>query len=205
MRTFGAAVLRAPAVEADSWYREEVERLGHVAKAAREEAESLRLRAETDRRELQALRDRLDEEAGLAVERERALFAQREHEMELRKRFVQQLGQSADLQGALEAERVLRRRAERAEAVAKSYAAHRDRGACGATEAPLSTALLSEQQSFIRRLVAIEAEALQGVSSDEERARARRRMLAKWHPDKNAHSAEFATQVLQELQRHPGW
>jgi len=61
------------------------------------------------------------------------------------------------------------------------------------------------EASLAKRLAALELMALRSAASGEERARLRRRLQLKWHPDKNAHNAEFATRVLQEMQRQPEW
>eukprot|EP00812_Abedinium_dasypus_P012335 NODE_5859_length_549_cov_148.400810.p3 GENE.NODE_5859_length_549_cov_148.400810~~NODE_5859_length_549_cov_148.400810.p3 ORF type:complete len:129 (-),score=25.06 NODE_5859_length_549_cov_148.400810:91-477(-) len=59
---------------------------------------------------------------------------------------------------------------------------------------------------LVKRLADMELEALAVVGNEEEeRVRARRRLQAKWHPDKNSHNAAFATRVLQEMQRRPEW
>merc|ERR1712203_1178001 len=61
------------------------------------------------------------------------------------------------------------------------------------------TSNIDEDCKLAKRLAAIELESLTGIVG-EERAKLRRRLQLKWHPDKNAHNSEFATMVLQEMQ-----
>jgi len=68
---------------------------------------------------------------------------------------------------------------------------------------PTSFGLASEEV-LAKQLAQMETAALADLAG-EERARLRRQLQLKWHPDKNAHNAAFATRVLQELQRQGEW
>eukprot|EP00441_Pelagodinium_beii_P026397 CAMPEP_0197664172 /NCGR_PEP_ID=MMETSP1338-20131121/58473_1 /TAXON_ID=43686 ORGANISM="Pelagodinium beii, Strain RCC1491" /NCGR_SAMPLE_ID=MMETSP1338 /ASSEMBLY_ACC=CAM_ASM_000754 /LENGTH=276 /DNA_ID=CAMNT_0043242753 /DNA_START=56 /DNA_END=886 /DNA_ORIENTATION=+ len=60
------------------------------------------------------------------------------------------------------------------------------------------------QDQLAHQLAVMEIGAL-SACAEEERQRLRRQLQLKWHPDKNAHNAAFATRVLQEMQRRPEW
>ena len=60
---------------------------------------------------------------------------------------------------------------------------------------------------IVYELVALEIRQLQGLAL-EDRASAKRRLLLRWHPDKNSGTGggnDLAKRVLQELQSHPSW
>lgn len=62
------------------------------------------------------------------------------------------------------------------------------------------------QPDLAKRVAEVEAAPLKR-SSVEERASLRRKLLLKWHPDKqpSLEHAELATRVMQELQQRPDW
>lgn len=62
-------------------------------------------------------------------------------------------------------------------------------------------------QDAISALVTMEVKQLHGLSS-EDRQLAKRRLLLRWHPDKNAGNGagnDLAKKVMQGLQVHPEW
>jgi len=116
--------------------------------------------------------------------------------------------QALRLQGQLEAQQAeivaLRRRlAERAQDPVEE-------ARCGLpgqenrAPAGLSSFDLASEEMLARQLAQMETAALADLAG-EERARIRRQLQLKWHPDKNSHNAAFATRVLQELQRQDEW
>ena len=59
----------------------------------------------------------------------------------------------------------------------------------------------------VSELVALELRQLHGLTAGE-RAGAKRKLLLRWHPDKNSGNGggnDLAKRVLQELQSHPAW
>ncbi|CAE7869173.1 unnamed protein product [Symbiodinium necroappetens] len=59
----------------------------------------------------------------------------------------------------------------------------------------------------VSELVALELRQLRGLTA-AERAGAKRKLLLRWHPDKNSGNGggnDLAKRVLQELQSHPAW
>jgi len=62
----------------------------------------------------------------------------------------------------------------------------------------------TSDESLAKSVAALELQAL-ACTVGEERASLRRRLQAKWHPDKNTHNKRFATCVLQEIQRLSEW
>ena len=74
------------------------------------------------------------------------------------------------------------------------------RAACRAVPAKTMDDVVSE-------LVALELQQLKSLTAGE-RAGAKRRLLLRWHPDKNSGNGagnDLAKRVLQELQSHPAW
>lgn len=61
----------------------------------------------------------------------------------------------------------------------------------------------SNLEELVKGLVSFELKALDNCKGDD-RVAAKRRLLLKWHPDKNEGS-ELATRVVQELQSRPEW
>lgn len=62
-------------------------------------------------------------------------------------------------------------------------------------------------QDAISALVTMEVKQLHGLSS-EDRQLVKRRLLLRWHPDKNAGTGagnDLAKKVMQGLQVHPEW
>lgn len=62
-------------------------------------------------------------------------------------------------------------------------------------------------QDAISALVTMEVKQLHGLSS-EDRQLVKRRLLLRWHPDKNAGNGagnDLAKKVMQGLQVHPEW
>ena len=60
---------------------------------------------------------------------------------------------------------------------------------------------------MISSLVSLEVKQLQALNSEEHQL-AKRRLLLRWHPDKNAGTGagnDLATRVMQGLQVHPEW
>eukprot|EP00928_Gymnodinium_smaydae_P065372 TRINITY_DN4852_c0_g1_i1.p1 TRINITY_DN4852_c0_g1~~TRINITY_DN4852_c0_g1_i1.p1 ORF type:complete len:363 (-),score=106.71 TRINITY_DN4852_c0_g1_i1:177-1208(-) len=166
--------------------------------AAEAEEENARLRAD------------LSCERRRTARLESALQAEKASDRALRSKLVGMLGRAADLEGALEAERVLRRQEEARRLLAEErIKASGDAGAARSEAASSQQlpqlSLQAEQRRLAKHMAMIEVGALRAQMSAEERGRMRRRLQAKWHPDKNAHSPEFATVVLQELQQLPEW
>mmetsp|Transcript_70572 Transcript_70572/g.132056 ORF Transcript_70572/g.132056 Transcript_70572/m.132056 type:complete len:272 (-) Transcript_70572:129-944(-) len=66
----------------------------------------------------------------------------------------------------------------------------------------------SSLEEVIQALVSLELRTLT-AAAPEERVAEKRRLLLRWHPDKNASgggaSGELATKVIQELRSHPEW
>lgn len=119
---------------------------------------------------------------------------------------------AARVEAEREAER-LRRRVGRGEAEAAALREELDgshrRAAVLASELEVerkrAAAVRREHgaSELVKRLAEMEVEGL--LSADlQERARLRRRLLHKWHPDRNLNVA-LATRVMQELQRMPEW
>lgn len=152
----------------------------------REEAERhLRKRDEDVRslmQELRACRDRASEWRRLGEERERALAA------EARRRE-----DAERLAAALQQERLLHQEVMRENAALKEAAFH---GLAG----PLPP------EALARRIAELECGPLRR-SSPQLRSGLRRRLLAKWHPDKqpSADHAALATLVMQEMQNRLEW
>lgn len=71
-----------------------------------------------------------------------------------------------------------------------------------------SSATPSSLEDVVKTLVTFELEALRN-GSQEERAAEKRRLLLRWHPDKNGASgaggADLATRVMQEMQKRGEW
>ena len=62
-------------------------------------------------------------------------------------------------------------------------------------------------EDVVSQLVTLEIRQLQNLTADE-RASVKRRLLLRWHPDKNAGTGggnDLAKRVLQEMQAHPSW
>ena len=63
-------------------------------------------------------------------------------------------------------------------------------------------------EEVVSSVVALEIKELQGASSPEERAVAKRKLLLRWHPDKNSGNGaanDLAKRIMQELQIHADW
>eukprot|EP00930_Biecheleria_cincta_P027225 TRINITY_DN19118_c0_g1_i1.p1 TRINITY_DN19118_c0_g1~~TRINITY_DN19118_c0_g1_i1.p1 ORF type:complete len:332 (+),score=84.45 TRINITY_DN19118_c0_g1_i1:37-1032(+) len=116
--------------------------------------------------------------------------------------------QALRLQGQLEAQQaeivaLRRRQAERArdpvEEARCDWPGQENRAPAG-----LNSFALASEEMLARQLAQMETAALADLAG-EERARLRRQLQLKWHPDKNSHNAAFATRVLQELHRQGDW
>lgn len=62
-----------------------------------------------------------------------------------------------------------------------------------------------DENDLAKSIVAMELKAFESVEGEEDRARLRRQIQMKWHPDKNSHNADFATRVLQEMNWQAQW
>jgi len=129
----------------------------------------------------------------------------RQERRRLGETLFKQMCRASELEGALETEK------RRRESLAREFQRRAFRAACSETSSGCNSTASSESagsdfqdQDLVARIVAIEVEAFEGKSKDE-RERIRRRLLMKWHPDRNEHSSELSTKILQEMQAHPSW
>lgn len=72
-------------------------------------------------------------------------------------------------------------------------------------EASSASSMDACDDRLVKRLAAIELTALAGIEGADDRAKIRRRLQLRWHPDKNAHCVDFSKNVLQEMQKLPQW
>eukprot|EP00811_Abedinium_folium_P035696 NODE_8469_length_1494_cov_2.599122.p1 GENE.NODE_8469_length_1494_cov_2.599122~~NODE_8469_length_1494_cov_2.599122.p1 ORF type:complete len:475 (-),score=105.54 NODE_8469_length_1494_cov_2.599122:44-1468(-) len=163
--------------------RAESLQLRGAQQATEREAGTLRRRAEADRCEIADLRAELD--------------AERTRSAALASRLAGATGCGGNAG---------RTKSDPAPAAGSSPGSTRKR-ACRPPPCQSETdGLGSDGDALVTRLAEMELGALAAAGEEEEeRVRARRRLQAKWHPDKNSHNAAFATRVLHEMQRRPEW
>eukprot|EP00931_Biecheleriopsis_adriatica_P058743 TRINITY_DN3504_c0_g2_i1.p1 TRINITY_DN3504_c0_g2~~TRINITY_DN3504_c0_g2_i1.p1 ORF type:complete len:345 (+),score=76.52 TRINITY_DN3504_c0_g2_i1:53-1036(+) len=149
-----------------------------------------------------AMRASCEELAVLRAENERLRVAERAATSEvdrLRRRLDAQRQEIESLHSQLDRQRQWHRRARTGSSQTQS--ASQFGGYANENDAP-STSLA--ENMLAEQLAQIELAAL-GSAQGEERRRLRKTLQLKWHPDKNAYNTEFATRVLQEMQRRPEW
>ncbi|CAE8609153.1 unnamed protein product [Polarella glacialis] len=155
-----------------------------------------------------AMRLSCEEIAALRAENERLRVTQQSAESEVarlqRKLETQQLESDA-LRRQLDADRRRHARAAGAGQAQSGASGGRQFGYGDENKAPRIGCAGSEEELLAKQLASMELLALASAVQGEDRARQRKRLQLKWHPDKNVHNAAFATRVLQEMQRQPEW
>jgi len=176
------------------------------------ERELRRLRVENVR--LQKARTSAEEQATAALAKQiraeqdaararRGALSDREELEQTRDQYAWQLGKVADLETAYGKEIEQRRFIEDMEGNHLQREPPSDGEVIRSSMSVRPSRSMDELQ-LAACLAAFEVDAMR-VLKGEELSKTRRRVLAKWHPDKNSHSVHFSTLILQELQRQPGW